>query len=156
MKIVPHHWKEVSHGQKYEGPEGLLRLQLSGEAAIFVESEGVEVCATFASSASIQVNGSYRFWVSGEVRVFVHAPHIQTFGCDGPVFTNADNMPVEGHHMAEITRKMREFQLMQAGYRKENESTLRRIASATARLKKATVPEPEADVDPEADGDADT
>lgn len=151
MKVVPYDWQEVDAGEWRQGPQGRLRLQLTGKAPIFIRTQGYEVCATVASSALIEVAEAYEYMVDGPVRVFVHEPHIPEFEHLDEVFTNADQLPVEGGHMAEMKRMMRSLQMQQQVIRREaaEASALHRGQINAARSRREAV----AEEDQEAEAD---
>lgn len=111
MKVVPHEWKEVSPEKWITGPQGKLRLQLTGLAAIFIEQEGVEVCVTFDHKTEVTFTEPYRFKFSGKGLGYVFDPHLEVFEHLDEVFTNEDMIETESGHMQQITAKLRQFKL---------------------------------------------
>lgn len=157
MKQTVFDWQEVKHG--FETQER-LQLRLSRPGAVYIEQEGYEILLGFGSTFDAKISG--RFKVNLEIeegaRAFVKARTVDQIECTGEVFTNIDRQSHESGAVLEVRRAIREMQLMQMQFRRENQEAVKlqraEKAHSAASIKKAAgkPAEPQEAVKPDAAG----
>lgn len=134
-------WNEVTTNGKIAHPKGQLRLRLSQPAPLYIEAEGVEALAGYASDFDLEVSEAVTFRVEAAkgVRAFLYNPLPTSTVAEGEVFTNVDRMPHESGMMAEVTRARRMFEIerRQALDELRRETAIMRAQVKAAKPKKA-------------------
>lgn len=106
-------WEEVQTNEKIQVAKGRLRLRLSQPAPVYIEAEGFEVLAGFASDFDLEISEAVSFRVEAPecVRAFRYSPFPTSVVAEGEVFTNIDRMPHESGMLAEVTRARRMLEM---------------------------------------------
>lgn len=141
MKFDPFKWQEVTDAKENQAPQGRLQIVSSGQAALFITSQGYEVCAGFASSHDITLAEPMTFRLETEnpnIRSFLYNPDIRVHKPETEVFTNVDRKPMESGTVAAVRQAMRELAIQQR-------EQLREMRQEAARLR----PKPNAQIVPE-------
>lgn len=152
MLFNPINWFEVKPNETHEVSKGRLRLQCSEAVPLYIEAEGVEALAGVSTAFDVELSAQARWRVGNQkgVRVFVYVPERTSFVAIGEVFTNIDRMVDESGSVAEVTRALRQLELMRRSALAEIKAEGRALKR---QAKEASVPlvEPVAEpVDPEA------
>jgi hypothetical protein len=102
MKFNMFSFKEVKANEKIPFRKGRLWLRLSAPAALYLESEGVEVLAGIAPEFDLDLAEPGAFTVAGEdgLRVFLFVPDPTSVRASGEVFTNIDRLPDESGNLS--------------------------------------------------------
>lgn len=139
MKFNPRDFKEVKPNENHKAEKGLLRVRLSAPCALFVSAQGHEALAGVGTSFDLEVSEAvtYRSEAPEGVRMFVTAPPSSARPFSGEVFTNIDRMVDESGSVLEVTRALRQLELMRRSALKEI-----RTASRAAAVKTDAVIEP--------------
>lgn len=113
-KIDVFSWMEVQTNEEITLHGRDVRLQGSGDFAVFAEILGHEVCIGFGSwhDCIIAEGASVRIEAPEGVRVFQHVPRETAVSvADSEVFTNADRLVVESGAMLEVKRAVRQLEI---------------------------------------------
>jgi hypothetical protein len=129
MKFNMFSFKEVKANEKIPFRKGRLWLRLSAPAALYLESEGVEVLAGIAPEFDLDLAEPGAFTVAGEdgLRVFLFVPDPTSVRASGEVFTNIDRLPDESGNLLEVTRARRAFEIERRAAISEIRSERRRL-----------------------------
>jgi hypothetical protein len=114
MLFNPINWFEVKPNEVHKTSKGRLRVQCSEAVPLYIEAEGVEALAGVSTSFDVELSTAARWRVGPQkgVRVFVYVPERTSIVASGEVFTNIDRMVDESGTVAEVTRALRQLELM--------------------------------------------
>lgn len=146
MLFNPINWFEVKANESYEVTKGRLRVQCSEALPLYIEAEGVEALAGVSTSFDVELSTAARWRVGPQkgVRVFVYVPERTSIVASGEVFTNIDRMVDESGSVAEVTRALRQLELMRRSALAEIKAEGRALKREAKEAKEAfeTVSEP--------------
>lgn len=137
-------WREEK-GTTFEVASGVLFVMSNKPVSVFVETDGVESFLGTGTQIRYKTQAKMNVRLERPPASIVHVydPIKQVTRPTGPVFTNADRMPLESGTLFEIRRAARMFQLE----RKRQVEEMRRLS-----IEREPLPEPpaaETAVDPE-------
>jgi hypothetical protein len=138
MKFNPLDWNEVKPNEEIKAPKGWLRVRLSAPCPLYVKTQGREALAGVGSSFDLEIPQAVTFRAEAPkgVRVFCNAPPVSSVVFQGEVFTNIDRMVNESGAVAEVTKALRQLELMRR-------ASLKELRVESAKLKALRNPEPE-------------
>lgn len=139
MKFNPRDFKEVIPNESHKAEKGVLRVRLSASCPLFVSAQGHEALAGVGTAFDLEISEAvtYRAEAPKGVRMFVTAPPSSARPFSGEVFTNIDRMADESGSVLEVTRALRQLELMRRSALNEI-----RMASRAAAVKADAVIEP--------------
>lgn len=143
-------WEEVQINEKTEARKGRLRLRISQPVPVYIEAQGFEVLAGYASDFDLEISEAVTFRVEAPegVRAFRYAPFPTSTVADGEVFTNIDRMPHESGMLAEVTRARRMLEIE----KRQMLAEIRREMAITRNVARS-IATPEAEVQAEAEAE---
>lgn len=138
-------WDEVKTNEKVKNAKGQLWLRFSAPSALYIEAEGVEALAGYATEFDLEISEAVTFRVEAPkgVRAFRFSPPATSVVAAGEVFTNIDRMVHESGMVAEVTKARRLLEME----RRQMLADIRREAAVARASVKAT--RPKASADPE-------
>jgi hypothetical protein len=122
MKFNPNDWSEVKANETFKVPACNVRLRCTGEASVFVTTEGVESLQGVGQTFNFTVSAPSEIKVNivKPGRVFMRDVVRRAFEDKSEVFTNIDRLPNESGPLQEVTRALRVLKL-------EERAMIRRI-----------------------------
>jgi len=112
-------WSNIKDGEKTKSATGLLRLRGKPFAKVEVTAEGCK------QTVYTDAKGQYRSKIVGQAEVtlegggLIYQPHQPTFKSEGEKYTNISRRPSESGNLLEVTKGLRQMQLMQMQFRRE-------------------------------------
>lgn len=151
MRFDPFTWLEVKPNVENPHKKGVLRLQCSAPAPLYITAQGVEALFGVGTAFDVEVSEAvtYRLDAPKGVRLFQYDQLPTATVASGEVFTNLDRQPHESAALQEVTRarRMLEFE------KRQMIAEMRHHIAAAKKLSKP-VTEPVEDDDPSAVVDA--
>lgn len=122
MQFDPFKWEELSSGKANEAPKGLLHIMSTEAISVLVTCQGHEALAGVGTEVKVQIAEDFTYTIFGPktARCFVKKPPKVYHKPSGEVFTNADRLPTESGTVLEVKRALRQLQIQQSTYMREN------------------------------------